>query len=167
MSVLCQKPPMTSHLKAKVKVLMMSCMFCTVCPPSHTFLISFLTFVFFVNSAPATMAAHFFSDLLGTLPLQGSALTVSSAWNTYQSGIVCFLTAFWSLVKGRVLNQFFHDHSNKLQFLLPPSSTGISHSLSLVFFCRLWYHLTLHVFFSSIWWQRNNYVYCTGKESSC
>lgn len=34
MSVLCQKPPMTSHLKAKVKVLMMSCMVCTVCPPS-------------------------------------------------------------------------------------------------------------------------------------
>ena len=42
----------------------------------------FFLFILFADSLPATLAAHFFSDLLDTVPLQGSPLTVSSAWNT-------------------------------------------------------------------------------------
>lgn len=131
MSLFCQKPRMTSHLRAKCKALTVTCSISCFAPYLLT---KFLTFIPFDNSTPATLAAHFFSDLLGTLPLQGSAHTVSSAWNALTHVCtVCFLTALWSLFMGHLHNKFFHDHSIKLQFPLPTSSPGISYSLSLFF----------------------------------
>ena len=125
------------------------------------FLTYFFPFILFADSLPATLAAHFFSDLLDTVPLQGSPLTVSSAWNILtQICLICFLTAYCSRV-------IFSKSSIKLQFPLPVSSSEITYSLSSFFMQNLLPSDSPHILFSYMCRERNHYVYCTSKEGSC
>ena len=103
------------------------------------FLTYFFPFILFADSLPATLAAHFFSDLLDTVPLQGSPLfplpgTLLPRSASFASSLH---TVQGSSSQNLLLNYNSHYQSLPLRLLI----------LFLHFLCRIYYHLTVHIFY--------------------
>ena len=103
------------------------------------FLTYFFPFILFADSLPATLAAHFFSDLLDTVPLQGSPLfplpgTLLPRSASFASSLH---TVQGSSSQNLLLNYNSHYQSLPLRLLIP----------FLHFLCRIYYHLTVHIFY--------------------
>ena len=103
------------------------------------FLTYFFPFILFADSLPATLAAHFFSDLLDTVPLQGSPLfplpgTLLPRSASFASSLH---TVQGSSSQNLLLNYNSHYQSLPRRLLIP----------FLHFLCRIYYHLTVHIFY--------------------